>query len=365
MKPLWIVLALVACGSPPPARPPADIQSGGISTTSLLPRVRPAIVRVETGTSNIGLGFVVDRAGIIATTLHTVAGEAAIIVQLPDGVSYPVTQIAGFDIGRDLALLRIQPARDLPVLVLGDSKALSAGDPVIAISKPGRDGVMLFTTSISQVRPVCAPKAIAAGRCKPELTVLEIPLSDESIVNGPVFDQRGEVVGIVAALSARASLGFVVPGDYLKRLLAQRGAMAVEEFARSTRSVAQRDADRNVPAGRHVPSYDIAIFDGCKLDDIAALVQRIDEAIRVGAPLYNAGNHEACFRIYEGTAWKLQHDVPCAGVRSALESSVGQASSLGTSGDKAFVLRDAFDGLRDAAKRWQDQHPQARPQAQP
>jgi S1-C subfamily serine protease len=373
MKPLWIALALVACGgSQPPSRQSSDIPTGGISTSSLLQRVRPAIVQVEAGKSNIGFGFVVDKAGIIATTLHTVAGEAAIIVQLSDGARYPVTQIAGFDIARDLALLRIQPSRELPALMLGNSKALSAGDPVLAIGKPGRNDLLLFSARIAQVRPVCAPKDIAAGRCKQELTVLEIALPDEPISNGPLFDQRGEVVGIVAGFVPRARLGIAVPRDYLKPLLAQRAAMALEEFARSTeeyarstRSARERDVNRNVPIVRHVPDYDVAIFDGCTPDDIAAIVQRIAEGVRSGAPLYNAGNREGCFLIFEGTALKIQRDAPCAGVRSAFESSIQQASSLGTYGEKAWALRDAFDGMLDAAKRWHDQRQQARPPAQP
>lgn len=108
-----------------------------------------------------------------------------------------------------------------------------------------------------------------------------------------------------------------------------------------------------------------AIFDGCKSDDIAAIVQHIDEAIRSGAPLYNAGNREGCFRVYEGTALKIHREVPCAGVRSAFESSIQHASSLGTYGEQAWALRDAFDGMLDAAKRWHDPRPQAAPPAQP
>jgi len=45
-------------------------------------------------------------------------------------------EIAGVDPGRDLAVLRIKPAKDLPTLRLGDSDQMSAGDQVIAIGNP-------------------------------------------------------------------------------------------------------------------------------------------------------------------------------------------------------------------------------------
>ena len=43
-------------------------------------------------------------------------------------------------------------------------------------------------------------------------------------------------------------------------------------------------------------------------------------AINVGAPLYNQGNHEACFRIYEDASSRLERDSPCKGVRDARHS---------------------------------------------
>lgn len=233
MRALWIALVLAACGGgqPLPRQP-------GIPIEELTPRVRPAIVQVEAGGTKTGVGFVVDKAGIVATTLRIVAGESAIVVRLPGGAQYPVTQIAGIDAGRNLALLRVQPAGELPALALGTSKPLSAGAPVTAASKSERDGLSLFNTLISQVRPVCDPEAITAGRCKQELTVLQFSLPerlpDGSFSGAPLFDQRGEAVGLISGLLAHTSTGVAIPCDYLKLLTAQPTAMALDEFARST-----------------------------------------------------------------------------------------------------------------------------------
>jgi hypothetical protein len=84
--------------------------------------------------------------------------------------------------------------------MLGNSKALSAGDPVLAIGKPGRNDLLLFSARIAQVRPVCAPKDIAAGRCKQELTVLEIALPDEPTWSGnPPTSASPPAAGVSAA----------------------------------------------------------------------------------------------------------------------------------------------------------------------
>ena len=100
------------------------------------------------------------------------------------------------------------------------------------------------------------------------------------------------------------------------------------------------------------------MFDGCKAEEIEDVVRQIGDAIENGAPLYNEGKHEACFRIYEGTAVKYEHDAACAGVRSAFGDGLLRASGLKTYKEKAWAMRDTFDGLIDVARRWVDKHPQ-------
>ena len=81
-------------------------------------------------------------------------------------------------------------------------------------------------------------------------------------------------------------------------------------------------------------------------------MSEIWSAIEIGAPLYNRGDIEACFRIYEGTSSKLERDPPCKGVGKAFGDGLLRASTLATYKEKAWALRDTFDGLIDvAAKR--------------
>ncbi len=108
------VLAVAGCGGTSSSNGPVRL-----TPRDIIQRSTDAIVIVEAGSEKVGTGFVVDRAGIIATNLHVVAGETVIKVKLHDGSQYPVKQIAGIDLGRDLALLRIEPRQPLPTLKLG------------------------------------------------------------------------------------------------------------------------------------------------------------------------------------------------------------------------------------------------------
>jgi serine protease Do len=364
------VLGLVsACAETLSSAPP----HARLTAKDIVQRASPAIVRIEAGPEKIGTGFILDKTGVVATNLHVVVGESAIKIKLSDGTQYAVTQIDGLDPARDLALLQIRAGKDLPTLRLGDSDAMSAGDQVVAIGNPLGFDNSVTSGLISQVRPICGPADIAAKKCNQELTVLQISAAiSPGSSGGPLFNQYGEVVGVTTAIiTAGQNFNLAVPGNYLKPLVAQRIAMSTDQFAKETQEADEHrhrergDNKSNGDIQRHIPIHEITVFDGCKLEDIEDLVNQIGEAIETGAPLYNEGKHEACFRIYEGTAVKFEHDGACAGVRSAFGDGLLRASGLSSYTEKAWAMRDTFDGLIDAARRWGEKHPQPAPGRHP
>jgi serine protease Do len=352
-----VVLALVgSCGGGGAAKPAAP---RALTAKDIVQRSSAAIVRIEAGSDKVGTGFILDKIGLVATNLHVVAGESSIKVRLYDGSQYAVMQIAGIDPDRDLAVLQIKPARELPVLKLGDSDVMTAGDQIVTIGNPL--GVFDYSVTeglISQVRPVCGRADIAAQRCKQELTVLQISAAiSPGSSGGPLFNQSGEVVGVTTAITSGQNLNLAVPGNYLKPLFVQHAAMTPDQFAKATRPPEQQG-----PAiARHVPRHEVSLWDGCKPDDISDVYHEIEEAIENGAPLYNEGKHEACYRIYEGTAVRYEHDAACAGVRAAFGDGLLRASGMKTYKEKAWAMRDTFDGLIDVAHRWAEKHPQGAP----
>jgi hypothetical protein len=73
----------------------------------------------------------------------------------------------------------------------------------------------------------------------------------------------------------------------------------------------------------------------------------IDEAISVGAPTYNEGNHLGCYRIYEGAAYKILHKYgsKCKEVRNTLESALEKSYGDYNATEKAWIMRMAFDQI--------------------
>ena len=330
-----------------------------MSAREIVDASSPAVVRVEAGNDRVGTGFILDRSGLIATNLHVIEGESTIKVKLyKDGGEYQVVSIAGVDRGHDLALMRIKPRGTLSVVKLGDSSVVSAGDRIYAIGNPLGMDYSVSDGLISQVRQLSA-----------ELTILQIsaPISQGSS-GGPLFNQFGEVIGVTTMIVTQGqNINLAVPGNYLVPMVKQEQAIALADFAKATSELAhahgEGSQDETAGSGdapqvrieRRVPFHAVAVLDGCNQKQIEEIVESIGQAIQNGAPLYNTGTaqgFEACFRIYEGTALKYEKDASCKGVRSAFGDGLLRASSLATYKEKAWAVRDTFDGLLNVSQRW-------------
>lgn len=349
---LGLVAGAAACGG---ANGGGSTEPGGprkvLRPAEIVQRSKPAIVRIEVRApqgEGAGTGFVLTADGRVATNLHVIGGATEIDVILLDGTRLQVHEIAATDPGRDLAVLDVEPPRPLPTVPLGDSKSIQAGDPVIAISNPL--GVLDYTVSdglISSVREV-----------SPELTILQIsaPISQGSS-GGPLFNQYGEVIGVATFISGTGqNLNFGIPSDYLRPLLARHEHITPQALAESIqRQYQAQQAQQAQQSGsrieRRVPRHDESILDGCSQDSLDHATSEIASAITTGAPLYNQGNHEACFRIYEGTAIRLERELECPGLRDALGQGLLRAGTVEGYTAKAWAMRDAFDGVLDVVER--------------
>jgi len=377
----WLLLAvsLAACSGTTRTATPKRVP---LSATDIAKRSSPAIVFVETG-EGVGTGFIIDKSGLIATNLHVVRGKKEIRVKLFGGDVFPVMNIAGIDAARDLAVLRIQPTKVLPELRLGDSDAMAAGDQIVAIGNPlGVFENSVTSGLVSQVRPVCTPAMVVQHnqhiarfdelnakarrtlqedaelsdlQCSQELKILQIsaPISQGSS-GGPLFNQFGEVIGITTAIiTAGQNINLAIPANYLKPIVARRTTISLDEFARKTAELSESGApDDGIKIDRKVPDHPLSMLDGCSRDQIAEVVKSIWDAIEVGAPLYNAGNVEACYRIYEGTAAKFEQNAPCKGVKTAFGDGLLRAGAIESYKAKAWAMRDTFDGLIALAEKW-------------
>lgn len=165
---------------------------------------------------SLGSGFILNSDGLVLTNNHVVEGATEIRVKLDDGREFSARPI-GLDPKTDLALLKLEGegVKNLPVVPLGDSDALQVGDFALAVGNPfGLDhSVSLGIVSAKE-------RVIGAG-----------PYDDfiqtDTAINpgnsgGPLFNLRGEVVGVNTAIMAQGQgIGFAVPINMVKTLLPQ------------------------------------------------------------------------------------------------------------------------------------------------
>jgi serine protease Do len=163
---------------------------------------------------SLGSGFIVDKEGYILTNNHVVDGADDIRVALLDGRSYDA-EVKGRDPKTDIALIKIKPENGLPVAVLGDSDALLVGEWVIAIGNPFGFGHTVTAGVVS-----AKDRTIGAG---PYDAFIQTDASiNPGNSGGPLFNTRGEVVGINSAIVASGQgIGFAIPINMAKNIMAQ------------------------------------------------------------------------------------------------------------------------------------------------
>ncbi|MBP7568742.1 MAG: Do family serine endopeptidase [Acidobacteria bacterium] len=275
--------------APVAARPTARLAAAGaVEFADIAERVNPAVVNIdatsrvqrarrgvlppdlfgepdresprdspETPRRGAGSGFIIDTAGYILTNHHVVEGAERITVKLADGRSVRA-RLVGADPDTDIALVKIDADRPLPVAALGDSSQLRVGDWVCAIGNPlGYEHTLTVGVVSYKGRKLFDPS-------------LDNYIQTDAAINfgnsgGPLLNARGEVVGINAAVSSRGSnIGFAVPINVAAANLEQlkrRGRVVRGYIGVTLREV---DADLR-------ESLKLSSRDGALVEDVAAL----------------------------------------------------------------------------------------------
>ena len=194
------------------------------SVKQLAARVRDSIVVIsyggrEGGQQGLGTGFIIDKAGLIATNLHVIGEARPITVQTAAGKSLKVIAIEASDRAMDLAILRVDAA-DLPALVLADSDQIDQGEPVVVMGNPQGLKHSVVSGVVSGRREIDGRKMIQ----------LAMPVEPGNS-GGPVLDGRGRVLGIVTMKSlVTDNLGFAVEINALKTLLEKPNPVPLDRW---------------------------------------------------------------------------------------------------------------------------------------
>lgn len=238
-----VLLSLLAQAAPTPPElgasvaPLVDRVKGSVVTiqsTKVIPRVvnedpmmqyfrerfglGGARVRKETE-RGLGSGFVVNKAGIILTNNHVVAGADEVWVQLSDDRRFEA-RVVGTDPSTDVAVVKLnRPPGDLRPVQIGNSDQVRVGDYVLAIGNPLGLGQTVTMGIVS------AKNRMLGGR----ITQYEDFIQTDAAINqgnsgGPLFNFKGEVIGINSAILNPAiamNVGFAIPINLARQIADQ------------------------------------------------------------------------------------------------------------------------------------------------
>jgi len=299
MRPGWLPgaaeppppVAVSSAPAPPPAPPAASAATAPGSYSQAAKRAAPAVVSVVASRASrpraqgedpwfryffgngrnpqpqqigLGSGVIVSTDGYLLTNNHVVEGASEIEVQLADG-RQAQARLVGTDPETDLALLQIKLAA-LPVIALGDVRALQVGDVVLAIGNPFNVGQTVTSGIVS-----------ALGRNRLGLSTFENFIQTDAAINpgnsgGALVDAEGRLIGINTAIYSRSGgsmgIGFAIPVD------AARGVMdALLRDGQVTRGwigVEPRDLTPELAASLRLPVSEGVLITGVLQDGPAS-----------------------------------------------------------------------------------------------
>lgn len=201
-----------------------------LSTVEICEVVSPATVTIyiyeENATSydsavSAGSGFIISKDGYIVTNEHVVADlknedfKGSIKVYVQDYEEPFEATVVGSDIQTDIAVIKIEPDKELKTVTLGDSDILRNGELAVAIGNPL--GTFEGTITVG----------VVSGKERPMNNngyTMNLIQTDASVNNGnsggPLLNSFGEVVGVVnAKISTAEGLGFAIPINSVKGII--------------------------------------------------------------------------------------------------------------------------------------------------
>jgi serine protease Do len=255
--PLWLVAALLfaastvvapraTAGDEPPARPEAvaDLEALQRAFQRVVDQVAPSVVGIRAQRRRVttlpganpgdkpetveqellvnGSGTVIAADGLILTSEHVIQGAGEIEILFSDGQKFQGSVYAA-DPRADLAVLRVERT-DLRPVQIGDWETVARGQWSIVIGNPfglGRDGQLSVSVGvIANLGRQLPGLGEVDDRFYHDMLQITAPINPGNS-GGPLFNIRGELIGVVTAMHTRApadeGIGFAIPMSPAKR----------------------------------------------------------------------------------------------------------------------------------------------------
>jgi serine protease Do len=229
--------------------------------------------------NGMGTGIVLDPRGYILTNFHVVDDVHSLRVRLHDGTGY-TARVLATDKPADLALIKIEPVRPLPVIEFGTSSDLMVGEAVIAIGN-----AYGYEHSVTDGRVSYKGRDVTLNKEMGYKNLIQTSAAiNPGNSGGPLLNILGEVVGVNVAIRAGAqNIGFALPADFVITRAADlisgraRGGVRHGLLLRDTasRESVEREVKRQVLV-ESVEAGSVSASAGVKPGDV---IEQIDDIV--------------------------------------------------------------------------------------
>ena len=159
--------------------------------------------------NGMGTGVVIDERGYIITNFHVVDGVRKIEVTLADGETY-IAKLISHDAATDLAIIKIEATKPLPVITIGTSSDLMPAEPVIAV---GNAYGYEHTVTRGIISALHRSVEVSETQSYEDLIQTDASINPGNS-GGPLLNIDGQMIGINVAVRAGAQgIGFAIPVD--------------------------------------------------------------------------------------------------------------------------------------------------------
>jgi serine protease Do len=237
LPPLGLVIFLSISAAPSAESPAPPVNPRKTPVVAVIERVKAAVVNIhseraaqgltpdeylaltpsQNRINGMGTGIIMDPRGYILTNQHVVDEVNTLKVRLADGTTASA-YIVSRDADADLALMKIDVGKPLPVMPLGTANDLMVGETVIAIGNAyGYEHTVTVGVVSAIKRDVVLNK---------EVSYKGLIQTDASInpgnSGGPLLNVNGDLIGVNVAIRAGAQgIGFAIPVDAAMRAAAE------------------------------------------------------------------------------------------------------------------------------------------------